>query len=166
MPLGPGDPLAGFIGVEAGDSCCHPFPVGRGSSKFESQKRAEFAERYSVGRHDVITTIERAVIGGDWGANGYTTLAQADELAERLDLDDSKRLLDIGTGQGWPGLYLANKTGCEVVVTDLPIEGLQAAAARAKEERIRGLGAVVCSAKRLPFVERSFDALCHTDVLC
>lgn len=128
--------------------------------------KTEFAQRYSVGHRGVLTMIEREVIGGDWGANGYTTLDQADELAERLDLDASKRLLDVGTGQGWPGLYLAKTTGCEVVVTDLPIEGLSAAAIRAKQERIRSLGTVVCSARRLPFGERSFDALCHTDVLC
>lgn len=140
--------------------------MGRGSSKYESDTRSEFAERYSVGHHEVITAIERAVIGGDWGANGYTTLAQADELAERLGLDASKRLLDVGTGQGWPGLYLGKKTGCEVVMTDLPIEGLRSAAARAEQEGIRGLGAIVCSARRLPFREGSFDALCHTDVLC
>ena len=140
--------------------------MGKGSSKYESETRIEFAERYAVGHHDVITKIERAVIGGDWGANGYTTLAQADELAGRLGLDATKRLLDVGTGQGWPGLYLAKKTGCEVVITDLPIEGLRTAAIRAHKERIRALGAIVCSAKRLPFRGRSFDALCHTDVLC
>ncbi|MFP5353016.1 MAG: class I SAM-dependent methyltransferase [Actinomycetota bacterium] len=140
--------------------------MGKGSSRYESETRSDFAERYSIGRHDVIATIERAVIGGDWGANGYTTLAQADELALRLGLDGSKRLLDVGTGQGWPGLYLAKKTGCQVVITDLPIEGLRVANLRAEEERIRALGAIVCSAKRFPFVEGSFDALCHTDVLC
>jgi hypothetical protein len=30
--------------------------------------------------------IERAVIGGDWGANGYTTMAQARLLAGELAL--------------------------------------------------------------------------------
>ena len=138
----------------------------RGSSKFEREKRVEFAERYSLGHSEVLETIEREVIGGDWGANGYTTLAQADELAERLELDASKRLLDVGTGQGWPGLYLAKKTGCEVVLTDLPIEGLRAASTRARNERIRALGTTVCSARHLPFRDRSFDALCHTDVMC
>lgn len=119
----------------------------RGSSKYEREKRLEFAERYSLGYSEVLETIERAVIGGDWGANGYTTLAQANELADRLELDASKRLLDVGTGQGWPGLYLANKTGCEVVVTDLPIEGLRAAVTRAQHERIRALGTIICSAR-------------------
>ena len=140
--------------------------MARGSSKYEREKRLEFGERYSVGHSEVLETIEREVIGGDWGANGYTTRAQADELADRLELDASKRLLDVGTGQGWPGLYLARKTGCEVVVTDLPIEGLRAAVTRAKRERIRALGTIVSSARRLPFSDRSFDAVCHTDVMC
>lgn len=140
--------------------------MGRGSSKYEREKKALFAERYAVGQLRVLGTIERAVIGTDWGANGYTTVQQADEIAERLELDASKRLLDVGTGQGWPGLYLAKKTGCEVVVTDMPIEGLRTALDRTKRERIPALGAIVCSARRLPFGDRSFDALCHTDVLC
>ena len=27
------------------------------------------------------------------------------------------RLLDVGSGRGWPGLYLAGRTGCRVVLT-------------------------------------------------
>ena len=138
----------------------------RGSSKYEREKRAEFGEHYSLGQSGMLDGIERAVIGADWGANGYTTIAQADELAQRLELDASKRLLDIGTGQGWPGLFLAKKSGCEVVVTDLPIEGLPRAVIRAEQEQIRAMGALVFSARRLPFGDRSFDAVCHTDVLC
>lgn len=140
--------------------------MGRGSSKYERQARVEFAERYAVAQSEVIAAIERAVIGSDWGANGYTTMAEADELADRLELHASKRLLDIGTGQGWPGLYLSKKTGCEVVITDVPLEGLRTGLMRAQREAIRPLGAVVSSARRLPFRDRSFDALCHTDVLC
>lgn len=135
-------------------------------SKDERQARADFGERYASASTDVLEAIEQAVIGARWGANGYTTIVQADSLAERLELTASKRLLDIGTGRGWPGLYLAKKTGCEVVVTDLPIEGLQLAARRARQEGIRCLGAVVSSARDLPFGERAFDAISHTDVLC
>ncbi|MGI8774857.1 MAG: class I SAM-dependent methyltransferase [Actinomycetota bacterium] len=140
--------------------------MGRGSNKYEREKRAEFGERYSLDKSGVLDRIERAVIGAGWGANGYTTVAQADELADRLVLDASKRLLDIGTGQGWPGLYLAKKSGCEVVATDLPIEGLRRAVMRIEQEQVRALGGVVCSARWLPFGARSFDAICHTDVLC
>jgi methylase of polypeptide subunit release factors len=138
----------------------------RGSSKYEREWRAEFAERYAVGHSQRMVAIEQAVIGGDWGANGYTTMGEADELCDRLELDGSKRLLDVGTGQGWPGLYLSKKTGCELVITDVPIEGLRTGLTRASRDEIRPLGAVVSSARRLPFRDQSFDALCHTDVLC
>jgi hypothetical protein len=36
--------------------------------------RNRFADRYGEHRADVVQRIERAVIGGDWGAEGYTTV--------------------------------------------------------------------------------------------
>jgi SAM-dependent methyltransferase len=133
----------------------------------ELQARALFDERYGIAVSPVARQIERRVIGGDWGANGYTTMAQADTLARGLGLSATDRLLDLGTGRGWPGLYLAATTGCQVVVTDLPLEGLRVAADRAAAE---GLGApagmVVAAASGLPFRAGSFDAIVHTDVLC
>jgi hypothetical protein len=44
-------------------------------------------------------------------------------LARELHLSAADRLLDLGSGRGWPGLYLAARTGCAVVLTDLPLEG-------------------------------------------
>jgi 2-polyprenyl-3-methyl-5-hydroxy-6-metoxy-1,4-benzoquinol methylase len=133
----------------------------------ELQARALFDERYGVALPPVARQIERRVIGGDWGANGYTTMAQADTLAHRLGLSAADRLLDIGTGRGWPGLYLAARTGCRVVVTDLPLEGLRVAADRAAAEGLTArAGMVVAAASGLPFRAGSFDAIVHTDVLC
>jgi len=34
-------------------------------------------------------------------------------------------------GRGWPGLYFAARSGCRVVLADLPLEGLRVAAGRA-----------------------------------
>jgi cyclopropane fatty-acyl-phospholipid synthase-like methyltransferase len=108
-----------------------------------------------------------AVIGGDWGANGYTTVAQADLLARELGLRPGVRLLDLGAGRGWPGLHLAATTGCQVVLADVPIEGLLAAAARARREKLAARAApVAASARGLPFSPAAFDAIVHTDVLC
>jgi SAM-dependent methyltransferase len=135
------------------------------SSKDEKAARADFAARYS--RHGaVVDEIEARVIGEAWGANGFTTKGQADALAGRLGLNVHSRLLDIGSGRGWPGLYLAKTTGCEVVVTDLPVEGLARARERARKEGIGLLGGVAASARELPFKPHSFDAIVHTDVLC
>ena len=84
------------------------------SSQDEREALANFAARYALPRADVVQKIERRVLGAVWGGNGFTTVAQADALAARLDLRPGKRLMDLGTGRGWPGLYLATHTGFEV----------------------------------------------------
>jgi 2-polyprenyl-3-methyl-5-hydroxy-6-metoxy-1,4-benzoquinol methylase len=133
----------------------------------EVQARAFFEQRYGISAAPLLGEIERRVIGGDWGANGYTTMAQADKLTSGLGLSETDRLLDLGTGRGWPGLYLAVRSGCRVVLADLPLEGLHAAAARAQAEGLADRAAmVVAGASGLPFQPGSFDAIIHTDVLC
>jgi SAM-dependent methyltransferase len=136
--------------------------------KDELQARALFDERYRIALPPVARQMERQVIGGDWGANGYTTMAQADTLARGLGLPAADRLLDVGTGRGRPGLYLAARTGCRVILTDLPLEGLRMAANRAAAENLaaRADMVVVAAASGLPFRAGSFDAIVHTDVLC
>jgi SAM-dependent methyltransferase len=135
-------------------------------SEHERQTGADFSARYSVSPSRLLDDIERRVLGGSWGANGFTTVSQADHLGAALRLAAGKRLLDIGTGRGWPGLYLAALSGCDVALADLPIEGIRIALGRAAEEEVRCLGGVVSSARYLPFVAGSFDAVVHTDVLC
>jgi 16S rRNA G1207 methylase RsmC len=126
-----------------------------------------FAERYRAGQNEATRQIERAVIGGDWGANGYTTVDQADLLGEALALRAGMQLLDVGAGRGWPGLYLAATTGCRAVLTDVPVEGLSTAVARARQENLSSRAvAAVAGANALPFPPASFDAIVHTDVLC
>lgn len=137
-----------------------------GASKDEREARQHFAVRYSPEPDDVMDAVERAVLGDAWGANGFTTVAEANTLGEQAGLNENAHLLDIGTGRGWPGLYLAQRTGCRATLTDLPVEGLRLAVNRAARERVELTGAVVASAKDLPFTSRSFDAVIHTDVLC
>jgi cyclopropane fatty-acyl-phospholipid synthase-like methyltransferase len=91
---------------------------------------------------------------------------QADTLARELHLSAADRLLDLGSGRGWPGLYLAARTGCRVVLTDLPLEGLRVAANRAASEALVARTGVVAAASGLPFRAGSFDVVIHTDVLC
>jgi hypothetical protein len=133
----------------------------------EAQARALFQERYGNRPSSTTREIERRVIGGDWGANGFTTMAQADTLARELGLSAGDRLLDLGSGRGWPGLYLAATTGCQVVLTDLPVEGLRVAANRATSEGLATrTNVVAAAASGLPFWPGSFDVVIHTDVLC
>jgi tRNA1(Val) A37 N6-methylase TrmN6 len=137
------------------------------ASKEERETAERFSEQYGIERNDAARTVERAVIGGDWGANGYTTMAQADLLGAALELRSGRRLLDIGSGRGWPGLYLAGKSGCDVVLSDVPIEGLRQALTRAEAEGLETRVEVIAAGARdLPFPPAAFDAIVHTDVLC
>lgn len=134
---------------------------------WEQQTAGRFAERYRIAPAEVSRRVELEVIGGDWGANGYTTMAQADLLAREVSLRPGTLLLDLGAGRGWPGLYLAASTGCGVVLADVPVEALRLAAGRARAENLAGRAApVAASARSLPFAAGSFDAIVHTDVLC
>lgn len=137
------------------------------ATRQEREANARFSQRYGEERGDVVRAIELAVIGGDWGANGYTTIAQADQLADMLELGTASLVLDLGAGRGWPGLYLAATTGCSVVMTDVPVEGLASARERSQRESLDDrTWPVNANARDLPFAAETFDAVVHTDVLC
>lgn len=137
------------------------------TSRDEREALEAFRERYSAPATSLTEEIERRVIGATWGANGYTTVAQADDLARRLALAPGSRVLDAGTGRGWPGVYYAARYGCQVVGTDMPVDALAAATARAwREGASDRFAAVAAAGGRQPFRPGSFDAVVSSDVLC
>lgn len=133
----------------------------------ERDEIAQFAARYAQGRVPAVLATERESVGSDYGATGYTTVAQADLLSDELGLGPGDRLLDIGSGCGWPGLHIAARTGCSVVVTDLTLPGVQRARDRAVLDAMGARAAVaVANGRQLPFRPESFDAVVVADVLC
>jgi len=115
----------------------------------------------------VMQKIGRRVCGCTYGASSWTTRAEADHISKRLDLRPGARLLDVGSGAGWPAVYLAKTTGCDVVLVDLPFGGLRIAGARAASDGLSGVcWLAVADAAVLPFCDASFDAINHSDLLC
>ncbi|MDJ0897143.1 MAG: methyltransferase domain-containing protein [Alphaproteobacteria bacterium] len=130
------------------------------------QKR-RFEDVYERSQAPVMRSIERRVCGCDFGGNSWTTQTQADELIARLQLRPGTRLLDLGAGSGWPGLYFAAKSACDVVLVDLPETGLRIAEQRAARQGLSHLvSALVGDAAELSFADRCFDAVSHSDLLC
>ena len=126
-----------------------------------------FADRYRLAGLDVMKVTELEATGSDYGASGYTTMEQVEELAGRLQLGPDDVVLDLGTGTGWPGLHLAKLTGCSVVVTDPVGEGPRVGRARAQDEGIADRSwAVSADGRALPFARASFDVVVHSDALC
>ena len=115
----------------------------------------------------VILAVERSVCGCDYGGTSWTTRDEADRIRALLELRPGLRLLELGAGSGWPGLYLSKASGCDIALVDLPLAGLRIAAERAAKERLRGACWVaVADGAGLPFRDASLDAVSHSDVLC
>jgi cyclopropane fatty-acyl-phospholipid synthase-like methyltransferase len=108
---------------------------------------------------------ESRVIGCDYGATSYTTRSQADHMRRRLALAPGRLLLDVGSGAGWPAIYMATTTGARVVLSDIPWEGLRVASRRLTADRVSG-HVVSATAGALPFRSATFDAVTSSDVLC
>ncbi len=131
----------------------------------------ELASRYAkyaeFGRSVAMRDLERSVCGCDYGSTSWTTRREAERIAQLLELRPTARLLDVGAGSGWPGLYLAQLTGCNVVLVDLPLAALRIALERATADcMFQHCGVVAADGAALPFKDASFDALSHSDVLC
>jgi ubiquinone/menaquinone biosynthesis C-methylase UbiE len=121
--------------------------------------------RYRVVEHAAMRRAEIRVVGCDYGATSYTTRAQADLMAGRLALAPGRLLLDVGTGAGWPGIYLAATTHARVVLSDIPWQGLRVAARRVADDHVAA-DVIAASATALPFRDATFDAVTSSDVMC
>ena len=139
-------------------SCCT-------ATEKDQQKRLETT--YLLGQLPIMLDIEQIVFGCDYGANSWTTRFQADELQKILNLGQNDRLLDIGSGTGWPGLYLGKQSGCNLTMLDLTGPALKLASDRAKAQcRDHRSWFCVANAANLPFKVGYFDAINHSDLLC
>ncbi len=128
---------------------------------------ARFSRDYELLGSIPLRNLERAVLGCDYGATSWTTRREATRIADLLELDVRTRLLDVGAGAGWPGLYFAQLIGCDVVLTDLPLLGLELARERGTRDGLtEHCDVVVADGGALPFADASFDAISHSDVLC
>ncbi len=125
------------------------------------------ADRCRRGVEEAIVAAELHALGSDFGANGYTTRAQADELGDLLALGPGRMLLDLGSGCGWPGIHLARRSGCRLVSVDPIEEGVRRTAARADAEGLAARSlALLGTGEHLPIASGTVDALVHGDVLC
>lgn len=127
----------------------------------------QFAQSYRRSQTAVMQRIERAVCGCAYGGTSWATRQEAEDIGATLDLRPGRRLLEVGAGSGWPGLYLADRSGCDVILVDIPLDGLRIAGTRAIEDQIAGAcWLAVADGAALPFESSSIDAVTHADVLC
>lgn len=124
-----------------------------------------FDAYYESAGASALRELELRALGCSYGGNSFTDVHGARRLGEELELSPESVLLDIGTGAGWPGLFLAKESGCQVVLSDLAAQGLCYARTRAVAEDVSAL-TVTARASQLPFRSAMFHAVTHSDVLC
>jgi SAM-dependent methyltransferase len=126
-----------------------------------------FAESFETSNLPAMLAVERTVLGCDYGGTSWTTRRQAEQITDSLELGPGTRLLDIGAGSGWPGLWLADNGDCHVTLVDLPVNALVKARQRAcRDGTESSIDTVAGSGAVLPFRDCSFGAINHSDVLC
>lgn len=79
-------------------------------------------------------------------------------LAEFTGIDKSKKVLDVGCGDGEIACYLAKNYGCKVVGVDINESIIRKARKKVREESLENLIELkVGSAYNLPFPDKTFD---------
>jgi ubiquinone/menaquinone biosynthesis C-methylase UbiE len=133
----------------------------------ELAQTERFETLYARSQSTVMRSIESSVCGCDYGGTSWTTRTEADGLIASLDLRSGMHLLDLGAGSGWPALYMAKRSGCNVTLVDLPSTGLQIARDRAFEDGIADkVTTLIADAAQHSLPDNSFDAVSHSDLLC
>ncbi|SVB90326.1 uncharacterized protein METZ01_LOCUS243180 [marine metagenome] len=120
--------------------------------------------RYSRPR-DIWSKVERRAFGRDLGLNGYTSPAEAKDLAEFLG--EPGLILDLGSGGGWPAKEIVTRSSRSVVAMDMVFSGLQKARSDvADTDYVNRFQFVLGDGQRLPFAPDTFGMVLHADVLC
>lgn len=89
------------------------------------------------------------------------------ELAQRIGLAPTSRVLDVASGRGTSALYLAETFGCEVVGIDLSEENIRLARAAAEERGLAGsVRFELGDAEHLPVADASFSAIVCECAFC
>jgi predicted O-methyltransferase YrrM len=121
----------------------------------ERAQEARYEARYAIAREPVMLGIERCMCGCDYGADSWTTQSEADRLAGHLEMDETKRRIDLGTSAGWSGRYLARRCACSTVLADLPLTRIRIAMDRIHTDGMQDrVVAVVADAANPPFADR------------
>ncbi|MEP1209020.1 MAG: class I SAM-dependent methyltransferase [Rhizobiaceae bacterium] len=137
----------------------------RDPAEIEETQRLETV--YGISDHPAIQAITDTVCGCGHVGTSWTTRQEADTISKYLNLQSTDHLLELGAGAGWPGLYLANQSGCRVTLIDLPETGLKIAMDRARTDGMADrVSTIVGDASDLPLEDQCFGHINHADLLC
>jgi SAM-dependent methyltransferase len=112
--------------------------------------------------------VRRETYGEDLGQTSWLTAPEWLRFADQAGITADSDVLEVGSGSGGPGVYLARERGCRLTGVDINEHGVRNANALAKA---RGLGdrvqfQTVDASEALPFPAGRFDAVLCNDAIC
>lgn len=133
---------------------------------------AEKADLYNTSYGNYADEMYRQIrvetYGEDLGQTSWMSLDEFRKIIQLLEVNQSSRVLEIGSGSGGSALHLAETVGCRVVGVDVNEAGVKNGNALAKSRNLEALARFDrCDAgKPLPFDDESFDAIYSNDAIC
>ena len=117
---------------------------------------------------DAEAAIRRETYGEDLGQTSWMTAPEWLDLADRCRITAESEVLEVGSGSGGPGVYLALQRGCRLTGVDINAHGVRnagaLAAARGVADRVQFQ--VVDASQPLPVADGRVDAIVANDAMC
>ena len=117
---------------------------------------------------DAETAVRRAAYGEDIGQSSWMTAAEWLGFADRLSVHPGSHVLEVGSGSGGPGVYLAATRNCRVTGVEINPHGVRNAQrlAHARGVAERATFQAIDAGRPLPFPDETFDAVVSNDAMC
>lgn len=129
-----------------------------------------FREAFSQPASAVMARVWATVLGDEYPAElapySYTSRSELARIATELKTGSGDLLVDIGSGRGGPGLWVAASTGADYLAVDISTTGLAEVTARAAQvglaDRVR---VAEGSFEELPLADSEASAVMSIDAL-
>jgi SAM-dependent methyltransferase len=123
-----------------------------------------YNNNYGNFESDLLAEIRRETYGENLGQSSWLTADEYDKFCGWLNIDSSKRVLEVASGSGGPALYMAEKYSCRVTGIDINREGINTATQTAASRGITNADFQCANVdERLPFENDYFDAIISID---
>ena len=123
---------------------------------------------YGSFANEAEAAVRRETYGEDLGQTSWMTAPEWLAFADQLGVRAGSDVLEVGSGSGGPGVYLALQRGCRLTGVDLNEHGVRNASVLADREGVgdRVQFQVVDASRPLPFADGRFDAVISNDAMC
>jgi ubiquinone/menaquinone biosynthesis C-methylase UbiE len=132
-----------------------------------SKEVNHYGSQYSNFKEQLYEEIRAELYEVDIGQNSWVTVDEQDMFIDWLNLNRSKKLLDVACGSGETTLRICETTKCSIVGVDIQAEGIKTAQSLTIEKDLEKFAdfRLLDGSQKLPFETGSFDVIICIDAI-